>query len=323
MSRVSVAMCSCNREDYIAESLDALGLQTRSPDELVIADDGSRDGTIPIIESFARDAPFPVRLLTNRGQRLGLARNYDRAIGACTGEVVALCDDDDVWTPTKLARVLDVLEGPGAPLLAFSDAALVDRRREPTGMTLWQAKGLKPSVPERHRERELFELLLRTNVAYTSTVAFRSELKAAALPIPEVWKPDWWLTSLAAATGRAAPIDAPLVEYRQHPLNARGFGRRRPVQQLSKVGLDNLAEYRLQIAQASSLRARLEGRGGGAEGARILRLLDDKIGHLETRIEMRGTTRPRRLALVAGELLRGHYRRYSLGYRSALKDAAF
>src|SRR5512140_3115663 len=78
--RISVALCSYNGERYLGEQLRSIGCQTRVPDELVVVDDGSSDATEVIVRDFAREAPFPVRWHRN-AQNLGVARNFERAIG--------------------------------------------------------------------------------------------------------------------------------------------------------------------------------------------------------------------------------------------------
>lgn len=318
MSRVSVALCSCNRARLIGASLEAIAAQTRRPDELVIGDDRSDDGTLEVIEAFARRAPFPVRVQVNE-VRLGLAGNYDRTIGRTVGDVVALCDDDDVWLPDKLERQLEALSGPNDPLLAFTDAELVDERLVPLGKRFFALESFAADSPA----AALFATQLRTCVATTSTIAFRAELKTLALPIPEVWKPDWWLSSLAAASARAVWIDRPLIKYRQHAGAKRGAKRRGPLDQWRQGRSDNAQEYRIQRAQARALRARLTEHGTLSAGHPLLGLLDQRLEHLGRRIEMREHGRIRRALMVARELSDGQYHRYSLGLRSALKDAVF
>ena len=72
---VSVAMATYNGAGFIGAQLASIAAQTRTPDELVVCDDGSDDGTVEIIERFAREAPFEVRLICNE-QRLGYGENF-------------------------------------------------------------------------------------------------------------------------------------------------------------------------------------------------------------------------------------------------------
>jgi len=105
---VSVALCTYNGAAYLGEQLDSIVAQSRPPDELVVCDDGSTDGTVGLLQAFVPEAPFPVRLYRNERNR-GFAKNFERAISLCTGDFIALSDQDDVWKPEKLARLATAL----------------------------------------------------------------------------------------------------------------------------------------------------------------------------------------------------------------------
>ena len=75
-------MATLNGGAYLAEQLASLAAQSRTPDELVICDDGSTDDTIAVIEQFQRSAAFPVRLHRN-SERLGYSLNFSRAANLC------------------------------------------------------------------------------------------------------------------------------------------------------------------------------------------------------------------------------------------------
>ena len=94
-SFLSIAMATYNGERYIAEQLSSIAHQTRLPDELVLSDDASTDGTLDIVKDFMKCAPFPIRLLVNRN-RLSSSRNFEVAMRACNGDIIFLCDQDDV-----------------------------------------------------------------------------------------------------------------------------------------------------------------------------------------------------------------------------------
>src|SRR5207244_12381537 len=148
---ISVAMCTFNGSRFVAEQLTSIAAQTRPPDELIICDDCSSDETPKLVEAFIRTATFPVQLQVNE-QNLGLTRNFERAIGLCKGDFIALSDQDDVWLPEKLARMESVFTSSPDLGLVFSDAELVDENRSLLGKRLWDSLGL--SREERKRLRE-------------------------------------------------------------------------------------------------------------------------------------------------------------------------
>ncbi len=131
---ISVALATFNGGRYLQEQLDSIRRQTLLPAQVVICDDGSTDNTVEIARRFAAEAPFAV-VVDAHGQRLGFTANFVRAIGHCTRQIVALCDQDDVWFDHKLATAF----------AAFADAAVVavthrvqvvDERLKPTGLVM-------------------------------------------------------------------------------------------------------------------------------------------------------------------------------------------
>ena len=107
---ISVALCTCNGARFLSEQLVSLAEQTLRPIELVVCDDASDDGTWQLLEEFQRSAPFPVRLYRNV-RRLGIAQNFEQAMLLCEGDVIALCDQDDVWLPEKLMLFFQAVYG--------------------------------------------------------------------------------------------------------------------------------------------------------------------------------------------------------------------
>ncbi|GAG35502.1 unnamed protein product, partial [marine sediment metagenome] len=118
--KLSVAMCTCNGAAFLPEQLASIAAQTRRPDELVVCDDHSTDKTVSIVESFAAKAGFDVRLVVN-AQPLGATKNFEKAIGLCGGDIIALSDQDDVWLPGKLSRIEAALAGSPAAAMVFAD----------------------------------------------------------------------------------------------------------------------------------------------------------------------------------------------------------
>src|ERR1700761_5910865 len=135
--RLSVALCTYNGERFLPQQLASIAQQTRLPDELVVSDDGSHDRTLTIIRDFAPSVSFPVSVFENQ-QQLGVAANFEQAIRACEGDLIALSDQDDIWYPERMQISEEVLMADPRVGLVFSDADLIDEEGEPLGQTLWQ-----------------------------------------------------------------------------------------------------------------------------------------------------------------------------------------
>ena len=146
----SVAMCTCNGAAFLGEQLESIAAGERLPDEMVVCDDRSTDGTTAILRRFSERAPFPVRLTRNE-HRLGSCRNFAKAIGQCRGRLILLADQDDVWAPGKLRRLTETMdEQPGAAV-AFSNARMIGQAGEPLGYSLWEAVGFNRAWQRRMR----------------------------------------------------------------------------------------------------------------------------------------------------------------------------
>jgi glycosyltransferase involved in cell wall biosynthesis len=116
---ISIALCTYNGERFLPRQLASILEQTRLPDEMVVCDDGSTDGTLEILHDFADQATFPVEVIRN-GHTLGSSENFVQAIGLCEGTFIALSDQDDIWYPSRLERSEQELNNhPEAALLFF------------------------------------------------------------------------------------------------------------------------------------------------------------------------------------------------------------
>lgn len=216
----SVAMATYNGERYLARQLESLTRQTVLPDELVVTDDGSTDDTVNLLGRFARTAAFPVRLHVN-SERLGFKRNFRRAIQLCTYEIIFFCDQDDVWAPRKIERMLAPFSIPDV-LVAYHGAALTDAAERRYGSLHVPAVeiGILAQQP-----------VHPWHLAYGLTQAMRSSLRAFDdlwdvghnhLMHDDILAHDQWYIFLAMALGEVAYVNEELVLYRQHSSNTVG-----------------------------------------------------------------------------------------------------
>lgn len=228
MSRVSVsvAMAAYNGERFLQEQLDSLARQTLQPCELVVCDDGSTDGTLAILEKFAREAPFPVRIFRNE-VRLGYGPNFLRAASLCSGELIAFCDQDDVWLEEKLARCSDLILSTDSNLVIHS-GRVVDEHLKPMGT--FTASARRPTKLDSCARGGWRPLGYRLGFCLGFTCVFRSRLLRQVPPAPPIAGPgighEGWLFFAAEATGRVLLIPDALSLYRQHGSNVIGFLKR-------------------------------------------------------------------------------------------------
>lgn len=317
---ISVALATHDGARFLPDQLESLVRQSRAPDELVVCDDRSSDGTVAILEDFARNAPFPVRIERNP-TRLRSTRNFERAIGLCTGDLIATCDQDDVWLPEKLALCEAAFSADARLGLVFTDAEIVDADLHPMGYRLWETIHLGKHEQHRIRSGRGFDLLLRQWLVTGATLVFRAEHRSLLLPIPECWIHDGWIAFLLGAVAPIGIVDRPTVLYRQHPGQQIG-ARRLTGRELYEVARSmGPAYFRTNHERVGLARERLRAFADRLADPDHLALVDGKLAHQARRLAIsESPSRPRRILLALDELLRGGYARYSPAFSHALKD---
>jgi glycosyltransferase involved in cell wall biosynthesis len=212
--KISVALCTYNGERFLAKQLASIKQQTRLPDELVICDDCSTDRTLEVVREFAASVSFSVKIVENK-QNLGSSKNFEKAIRLCSGDLIALSDQDDLWYPNRLQRSEQELRKHPEAGLVFSDGDIIDDQDQAIGKRLWQAFQFTEARRAEMRARS-YDLLLKYRFVTGATVVFRAILRDHCLPIPANWIHDEWLAAIIAAFSDLRPIDEPLILYREH-----------------------------------------------------------------------------------------------------------
>jgi hypothetical protein len=221
---LSIALATYNGSRYLVEQLESISHQSRLPDELIISDDVSVDGTQAIALDFAKDAPFPVRLVQN-SERLGSSRNFESAIRACNGDIIFLCDQDDVWYPNKISLIEERFSDDLAVGAVFTDGDVVDRDLRSLEQGLWKSFRFNLEEQARVNAGDALGVLFKHPVVTGATMAFRSAYRDLVLPLPDTWH-DAWIAMLIAATSCLAALPIPLIAYRQHGTNQLGVPHR-------------------------------------------------------------------------------------------------
>ena len=323
--RISVAMCTYNGADFVPAQLASIAEQTRAPDELIICDDASTDKTRAVLESFARTSALPVSLYFS-DENAGSVKNFDRAIGLCTGDVIALSDQDDVWNSDKLQRIERLFtENPGAGLV-FSDADLVDKNLRPLDRRLWNAVGFDAQKQKLVRDGRSLDVLVNGWTVTGATMAFRSDYVKLALPIPTniAMIHDGWIALTIAAVAGVAFIEQPLIKYRQHERQQIGAPKRSARQPESGLQAFGSALRRRSSATdlhriLSVLEERLLAQQNSFDVRRALAFAANYSSHLDVRANL-PRKRLSRVPRILRELLTMRYHEYANGFKSAAKD---
>lgn len=211
LPRIQVLLASFDGAAFLAAQLDSLAAQSGVDWRLLWRDDGSRDGTVSMLQGFAAAHPGRVARLADGRGRLGPTGSFWALLEAADpAHPVAFMDQDDVWQPGKLAAAVAALAGAEA---TCGRLALVDAALRPLGLSA--LPGFPPG----------FASLLAHNVAAGCTMALspRGRALALAAPPPPGTAHDWWAALLVTGQGGRLVFDAePRILYRQHGGNAVG-----------------------------------------------------------------------------------------------------
>lgn len=355
---LSIAMCTYNGMPYLREQLDSIAGQSRLPDELVVCDDGSTDDTIVVLEEFAGRAPFPVRIVRNP-ENLGSTHNFEKAIGLCNSDIIALSDQDDIWLPSKLQSLISLLEESPQAGMAFSNGELIDEESKPIGISLWDLVMFRSEGEQDFRRHWETRALIRRNYVTGATLAFRSMFRELISPIPDGWVHDYWIACILSAVSDLVFIDEPRILYRMHHEQQIGFpepsNRRLAFTKLTKSSkvlaavlmlvyrvllMEPMRIYRLikdRSIVAGQLRHGLEEildsekriqraieehlltSGLKPKAGGYYDCLNEAMEHHRIRLDMPKQL-IRRLPIVYREMKSGRYERHSEGRRSAFRD---
>jgi glycosyltransferase involved in cell wall biosynthesis len=316
----------------LASQLESYLDQTHPPDEVVVCDDCSQDETVSTLNEFARRAPFPVRVFVNE-QNLGSIKNFEKAISLCSGDIIFLSDQDDVWSPNKIEMMAGEFDKDHEVGMVFSDAELVDESLQPLGSNQTEFIGLVFGQKEVIKQGNLYSILLNGNVVTGATLAFRARYNNTIIPIPHDIPDmihDGWIAIIISMTAKCVFLNQPLVKYRQHAGQQLSMDPRKYAKYMFKLPrinvmkrLEERHETKKQYVEAikSHVTARID------TPDHIMNAVNAQIDyyriyaqHYRHRKSLLLATPIMRLWPIVKELLSGRYHRCSKGVLSAARD---
>lgn len=224
---ISVVMATYNGKKYIREQLESIFNQTCLPDEIIIADDCSSDGTVDIVNRLS--APKNVKVISYvNSKNLGYIKNFKTAISKAKGDYIFLCDQDDIWEENKIEKTINVMEKEGAEVAC-------------TGFRLIDAKGdfikdtsIYKSDPicgyekwTKQVKKITIKRLAWGNFSPGCTYCFTRYIKETFNKIENVeLSHDFQLLIIGAYHHAAIYIDEPLSRYRLHGANTIGMNKK-------------------------------------------------------------------------------------------------
>ncbi len=239
---IGVALTTYNGEQFLARQLDSILSQSLRPDMIVAVDDGSHDGTLKILSTYAQKNPT-LKVFQNPSN-LGYIKNFAKAIGLCRTDFVALSDQDDIWHPEKLARCVGALQqNPGAGL-CYHNTGLMDTGDKHIDLTLWDLSEWHFPLTKKQVQSRVAD---RRGPVPGFALVMHRELVDLLAPVPgsQYCGHDWWINALAFFLFEPVCIPEPMAYYRMHPgqvsgaadslLQGTGFEKRKSLFDIERI----------------------------------------------------------------------------------------
>ncbi len=205
--KISVVIAAYKGEKYIADQLRSILPQLGEDDEIIVSDDYPQGLTRAQVE-LVNDR----RIKYIEGPANGLTANFENALRAAQGDIIFLSDQDDVWMPDKVSKVLPLFEN-------GNDLVLHDAR-----VTDGELRLIAPSYFAIHGSNSSYLKNILRNSFVGCCMAFTKQVAESVVPFPrDIPMHDWWIALAAIKMGyRVNLLNEPLIQWRRHSENVTG-----------------------------------------------------------------------------------------------------
>lgn len=206
---ISVAMAVYNGEKYISEQIDSIIKQLGPNDEIVISYNTSHDNTWNIIVKYSK---LDKRITCIKNKEKGVLANFENAIKKCTGDIICLSDQDDIWVNTKVRDIKELFKN-ASKMLLLHNCGYINKDGIHTEGNMFEYRNAKKGI---------FKNLI-INSYQGCCMAFTKDLVPLFLPIPRsVPMHDQWMGILAELYGNVILTNKELIYFRRRDDNTSG-----------------------------------------------------------------------------------------------------
>lgn len=220
--KTAILLATYNGESYISEQIESILAQTEKDWVLYIHDDGSKDGTVKILETYAQN--YPEQIVLVEGPATGGAKtNFFYLFGQVEAPFYMCCDQDDVWLPNKIEVTKKEMDNlvrgdEDKPCLVFTELNVVDGELHVIAERMSDYQGLDCANLK-------FNRALIQNVVTGCTMMVNRVLRDEMNKIEDyenVLMHDWWALLVATRFGKVGFVENATILYRQHGNNGVG-----------------------------------------------------------------------------------------------------
>lgn len=222
--RISVALATYNGEKYIEAQLLSIFKQSMPVDEIIVYDDCSKDHTLDIIKRYTLQDELNVKVFKS-DTNVGYIKNFAKALKMTSGDIIFLCDQDDVWEQNKVQKILQVFNEQPHTICVNTSFTYMNEvensiHKEHQGNNYgmcWQ------KTQQGYYHQITIEEIMFHNISMGCTMAFTSKLRDIYLSKSTYLAPhDWELNFIAATQQGLFFLNEPLMKYRIHEHNTTG-----------------------------------------------------------------------------------------------------
>ncbi|PLR83142.1 alpha-L-Rha alpha-1,3-L-rhamnosyltransferase [Bacillus canaveralius] len=213
--KLSVCIATYNGALFVIRQLDSVVKQLNVTDQLIVVDDGSTDNTVELIKQKYGDR---IEVHVNE-HNLGVIKSFEKAISLAKGDILFLCDQDDIWEDDKVEKVVKAFSEQDAWLVVH-DAYVVDGNLEIINPSWNRYNG-------NNVNQGIIGNVLKNGFT-GALMAFKKELVPAILPVPStIEMHDQWIALVCLKEKRKIVyIGEPLLKYVRHGSNVTGMKKR-------------------------------------------------------------------------------------------------
>jgi glycosyltransferase involved in cell wall biosynthesis len=205
--KISVCMAVYNGQRYLNPQLQSILKQLRDFDELIIINDCSVDNSWQILNN-CQDSRIK---LFNNQNNLGVIKTFEKSLSKATGDIIFLSDQDDLWLPQKVEKILEVFRLYPENTLVLSDAQIIDSNDNIIAESFFKIRGKFTDNPFGNWVKSKY---------HGCTLAFRREMLDLFLPFPDdTPMHDIWIGIINSIYGKTFYINEPLIQHRRHDRN--------------------------------------------------------------------------------------------------------
>jgi len=222
-NKISICLATYNGEKYLKEQFDSLVNQTISPYEVIFQDDCSIDNTVEIARQYMDKLNLKIYL---NEVNLGFTKNFESVLQKATGDLIAPCDQDDIWKSDKLEKLSGLI---GEHSLIYADSLLVNSEGESLHQSLSQ-KLKNNFIDSQSALHFIFD-----NSVSAHSMLFKKELLEYIFPFPSITYFDAYIGAVAASLDGVVFLDEFLVLYRQHSTNTLAKKKKQKLSVFAKI----------------------------------------------------------------------------------------